>query len=127
MPWFMIASFAMPMSLQPGDDALQIADEFPPAVHRPLIIGFLVGTEAGLLHAHERSAACRDQCPYDDALKPHRAPAIGELFIWFDDQDFGIDHAVPIGHRCGAETEFMAHNWLEVAVHQPLLDQMTLR
>ena len=69
----------------------------------------------------------RNQGPNDDAHQPHGVPAIGELLVGFDDQNFGIDYAVPIGHGCGAEIEPMAHDGLEVVVHQPLLDQRTLR
>jgi hypothetical protein len=85
----------MPTLLQPGDNSFQATDELLPAVVRALIVSFLIGSEARLLHAHERSAACRDQRPNDDALQPQSVPAIGELLVWFDDQDFAIDYAVP--------------------------------
>jgi hypothetical protein len=56
--------------LQPGDNSFQASDEFPPAVVRALIGGLLIGTEARVLHAQERSAFCGDQRPDDDALEP---------------------------------------------------------
>jgi hypothetical protein len=54
---------------------------------------------------------------------PQSAPAIGKLFVRFDDHDLAIDYPVPIAHGGGAKIELMANHRLEVIVHQPLLDQ----
>ena len=59
--------------LQPGDNSFQGSDELLPTVVRAVIVGLLIGTEARLLHAHERSAARYDQRPNDDALQPQKS------------------------------------------------------
>ena len=61
---------SMPTLLQPGDNSFQATDELLPAVVRAFVGGLLIETEARLLHAHERSAAFRDQRPDDDAVEP---------------------------------------------------------
>ncbi len=38
--------------LQPGDNSFQATDELLPTVLSALIVGLLIGTEAGLHHAH---------------------------------------------------------------------------
>jgi hypothetical protein len=60
--------FSPILRLLPRDNSFQATDELLAAVVRALIVGLLIGTEARLLHAHERSATCRDQRPNDDAL-----------------------------------------------------------
>src|ERR1700687_5301782 len=120
-------AFSMPTLLEPGDNSFQATDELLPAVVRALVGMLLIRPEARLLHAHERSAARRKQRPNDDALQPQSVPAIRELLVGFDDQDFGIDYAVPLGHGCGAEIKPMAQDGLEVVFHQPLFNQRTLR
>ena len=69
----------------------------------------------------------RCQRPCDHAPHPQCAPAIGELLVGFDDQDFTLDDAIPIGHGGGAKTKSMAHRRLEVVIHQPFLDQSAFR
>src|SRR6516162_4539990 len=66
------------------------ADVPLPAVVCALTVGFVFGSEARLLHAHETAALRRRQCPGDDGLQStrrlfaRRVPAIGEAMIGFD-------------------------------------------
>ena len=55
----------------PATTRSRATDELLPTVVRALIVGLLIGTEARLLHAHERSAACRNQRPDNDAPQPN--------------------------------------------------------
>src|SRR5208337_5468962 len=85
------------VSVHTRDHSFQVADKLLPAVARALIGGVLVGTEARVLHTHKRSAFGRDQRPFDDTPQSEGTPAIRDLFVGFDDLDFAIDYAVPIG------------------------------
>jgi len=51
------------MLLQLGDNSFRVTDELLPAVGRALIVGLLIGTEAGLLHA-QMSTGFPDSCPH---------------------------------------------------------------
>ena len=113
-----VAFFMVTFYCSSATTRAQLADEALPAIAGAFVVGLLVGTEAGLLHAYERSAFCWSQGPDDGALQSHGAPAIGELFVGFDDQDFAVDDAVPAGHGCGAEIEFVADDGLEVVVQE---------
>src|ERR1700677_1146834 len=114
--------FSMPPLWKFGDHSFQATEELLPAVLRSLIVCFLIGTEAGMLHAHQRSVFGRNQCENDYGPLPESSPAIGKLFLRFDHQNFAVDDAVPIRHRLGAQSKLMAHGWLEVVFHQPLFN-----
>src|SRR5262252_1807364 len=119
-------------SVEPRDHPFQPANETLPPVTRTLVEALVFRPEARLLHAHEDAALCRRQRPGNDGpqsvrcLLAGRVPAIGEPFTGFHDQNLA-DDAVPLWHRLGAEIESVAHDRLEIVLHQPLLDQRTLR
>src|SRR6516165_8988784 len=59
--------------------------------------------------------------PSDDTLETIGRPRVGQRFVRLDCQDLTVDSA-PV---C-AKIETVAHDRLEVVLHQPLLDQRTL-
>src|SRR5271170_5378778 len=83
MPGFMIASSSMPALFEAVDNLFQVADELLPAPLGALVVGFLIGTETGLLQTHMGSGAgwCQRKC--DDGPLPQGAPGVGERLAGF--------------------------------------------
>src|SRR5262249_17463416 len=49
-------------------------------------------------------------------------PRVGQRFLRLDGEDLAVQYAAPVS----AKIETVTHGWLEVILHQPLLDQMWL-
>src|SRR6185312_4654377 len=50
-------------------------------------------------------------------------PSVGQRFVRLDGEDLAVQHAAPVS----AKIEPVAHDRLEVVLHEPLLDQVRLR
>ncbi len=53
----------------------------------------------------------------------HKIPGVGQRLVRLDGEDLAVQHAAPVS----AKVETVTHDWLEVVLHQPLLDQVWLR
>src|SRR6185369_12967844 len=105
--------------IYPRQDLLQVCKELRPAVLSALIGLLLIRLEALLLHAQVGSRACRGESPRDDTLETIGAPGVRQRLVRLYGQDLTVD-SPPVG----AEIETVIHDRLEVAFHQPLLDQV---
>src|SRR6202000_2683488 len=86
----------------------------------------LIRPEARLLHAQVSARARWGESPRDDALKAIGYPRVRQRLIWLDDMDLTVDNDVHVRFGSSLKIEAMAYNWLEVVLHQPLLDQVWL-
>src|SRR4030095_14103336 len=82
----------------------------------------LVRPESQLLHAQMGSRARRGESPGDDTFEAKPIPPVGQRLFRLDRQDLAVDTAPG-----RAEMETVAHDRVEVALHEPLLDQVRLR
>src|SRR5580658_9735034 len=114
------------MLFEPGDNSFQAIDDLLPAVLRALIVGLLIGTEAGLLHAHVSTRIGWCQRKRDDGLDAQSAPGVRKSPAGFHGEYLAVNDAVPVRHRFPAQSERMTRNWLKVILHEPLLHQRAL-
>lgn len=106
---------------EPGQYAIQVAEEEIPTVVGPLVIVFLIRAEAGLLHPQERPVGRRRQGPRDDRFEAAGNPLADVPFVRktlprLDGQDLTIDDSVPLRHRISAKLERAADDRLKVVL-----------
>src|SRR5580658_1558092 len=109
-------------SRQACHDAFEGCEELLPAVFGALIGLLLIRPEARMFHAQAGSRARRGESPGDDTLETQGSPRIRQRFVRLDCRDLTVDSA-PIA----AQIETVAHDRVEVVLHEPLLDQVWLR
>src|SRR5215469_6965880 len=109
-------------SIYPRQYLLQVCKELLPPALGTLIVLRLIRPEARLLHAQVGPRARRGEGPSDDTFQIIGLPLVRQRFVRFDRQHLTVDSA-PV---C-AKIETVAHDWLEVVLHKPLLDQVWLR
>src|SRR6266478_2237865 len=112
----------MPASIYPRQYLLQGRKELLPPALGALVGLLLIRPEARLLHAQVGPRARRGESPSDDTLETVGRPRVRQRFVRLDCQDLTVDSA-PV---C-AKIETVAHDRLEVVLHEPLLDQVWLR
>src|SRR6195256_1834654 len=110
------------ISLYPRQDLLQRRKELLPPALGALVGLLLIRPEAPLLHAQVGPRARRGESPSDDTLETIGRPRIRQRFVRLDCLDLTVDSA-PV---C-AKIETVAHDRLEVVLHEPFLDQVWLR
>src|SRR3981189_2573732 len=109
-------------SVYPRQGLLQVCKELLPSVLGALVGLLLIRPEARLLHAQVGPRARRGESPSDDTLQTIGTPRVRQRFVRLDCLDLAVDNA-PV---C-AKIETVAHDRLEVVLHEPLLDQVWLR
>src|SRR6202049_2993531 len=109
-------------SAYPRQDLLQFRKELLPSALGALVGLLLIRPEARLLHAQVGPRARRGESPSDDTLETIGNPRVRQCFVRLDCLDLAVNSA-PV---C-AKIETVAHDRLEVVLHQPLLDQVWLR
>src|ERR1700737_2509810 len=109
-------------SIYPRQDLLQVCKELLPPVLGALVVLRLIRPEARLLHAQVCPRARRGESPSDDTFETIGTPRVRQRFVRLDCQDLTVNNA-PV---C-AKIETVAHDRLEVVLHEPLLDQVLLR
>src|SRR5580700_5292116 len=109
-------------SLRPRQDLLQGRKELRPSALGALVGLPLIRPEARLLHAQVGPLARSGESPSDDALETIGTPRVRHRFVRLDRQDLTVNNA-PV---C-TKIETVAHDRLEVVLHEPLLDQVWLR
>src|ERR1700730_10547379 len=109
-------------SVYPRQDLLQGGKEPLPPALGALVGLLLIRPEARLLHAQAGPRARRDESPSDDTLETIGAPRVRQRFVRLDCLHLAVNSA-PV---C-AKIETVAHDRLEVVLHEPLLDQVWLR
>src|ERR1700674_3642985 len=109
-------------SVYPRQDLLQVCKELLPPALGALVVLRLIRPEARLLHAQVGPRARRGESPSDDTLETIGTPRVRQRFVRLDCQDLTVDNA-PV---C-AKIETVAHDRLEVVLHEPFLDQVWLR
>src|SRR6202171_2982367 len=114
------ASLTASVWLRP--DLLQVRKELRPPELGALVGLLLIRPEARLLHAQVGPRARRGESPGDDTLETIGRPCVRQRFVRLDRQDLTVDSA-PVR----AKIETVVHDRLEVALHEPLLDQVWLR
>src|ERR1700682_2517396 len=107
--------------MNPRQYLLQGRKELLPPALGALVGLLLIRLEARLLHAHVGLRARRGESPSDDTLETKGRPRVRQRFIRLDCQDLTVNNA-PV---C-AKIETVVHDRLEVVLHQPLLDQVSL-
>src|ERR1700676_193615 len=107
--------------MNPRQYLLQGRKELLPPALGALVGLLLIRLEARLLHAHVGPRARRGESPSDDTLETKGRPRVRQRFIQLDCQDLTVNNA-PV---C-AKIETVVHDRLEVVLHQPLLDQVSL-
>src|SRR5271154_7142942 len=111
-----------PTSIYPRQYRLQGRNEPLPSAFGALVGLLLIRSEARLLHAQVGPCAGWGECPGDDTLETIGRPCVGQRFVRLDGHYLTVDSA-PVR----AKTETVVHDRLKVVLHEPLLDQMTLR
>src|ERR1700733_14994865 len=106
-------------SIRPRQDLLQSSKELLPPEPGTVEGLLLIRPEARLLHAQVGSRARGGERPGDDTLETIRRPRVGQRFVWLDCHYLTAD-STPVR----AKVEAMVHDSLEVALHEPLLDQV---
>src|SRR6202048_2213656 len=109
-------------SVYPRQDLLQVCKELLPPVLGALVGLLLIRPEARLLHAQVGPRARRGESPSDYTLETIGRPRVRQRFVWLRRQDLTVNSA-PV---C-AKIETVAHDRLEVVLHEPLPDQVWLR
>src|SRR5262245_30045453 len=109
-------------SIYPRQYLLQGRKEPLPPALGALVGLLLIRSEARLLHAQVGPRARWAESPSDDTLEAIGRPRVRQRFVRLDCQDLTVDSA-PV---C-AKIETVAHDRLEVVLHEPLLDQVWLR
>src|ERR1700720_2368300 len=109
-------------SVYPRQYLLKRSDEPLPPALGALVGLLLIRPEARLLHAQVGPRARRGESPSDDTLETIGTPRVRQRFVRLDCLDLTVDSA-PV---C-AKIEAVAHDRLEVVLHEPLLDQVWLR
>src|SRR5262249_900000 len=100
----------------------------PPCLGAPVCL-LLIRPEARLLHAQVGARARRSERKSHHALQIEgrvvvgKIPSVGQRPVRLDREDLAVQHAAPVA----AQIEAVAHGWLEVVLHEPLLDQVWLR
>src|SRR4051794_11110923 len=120
-PLKMSRSATRQTSIYPCQDLLQGCKESRQPALGALVVPLLIRPEARLLHAQVGPRARRGESPSDDTLKIKDPPGVGQRFVRLDCQDLTVNNA-PV---C-AKIETVAHDRLEVVLHEPLLDQVWL-
>src|ERR1700676_1585187 len=108
-------------SIYPRQYPLQGRKEMLPPVLGAVVGLLLIRPEARLLHAQVGPRARRGESPSDDTLETIGTPRVRQRFVRLDCLDLAVDSA-PV---C-AKIETVAHDRLEVVLHEPLLDQVWL-
>src|SRR5436190_19089552 len=67
------------------------------------------------------------ESPGDDTLEAKGRPRVGQRPVRLDFQDLTVDHDARVGFRVPAKFEAVTGDWLEIVLHEPLLDQVRLR
>src|ERR1700736_2376733 len=109
-------------SIYPRQYLLQFRKELLPPVLGALVGLLLIRPEARLLHAQVGPLTRSCESPSDDTLETIGTPRVRHRFVRLDCQDLTVNSA-PV---C-AKIETVAHDRLEVVLHEPLLDQVWLR
>src|SRR5712671_784780 len=109
-------------SICPRQDLLQVRKELLPPELGALVGLLLIRPEARLLHAQVGPRARRCESPSDDTLETIGTPRVRQRFVRLDCLDLTVDSA-PV---C-AKIETVVHDWPEIVLHEPLLDQVWLR
>src|SRR5215813_6180214 len=108
-------------SIRPRQDLLQVCKEALPPVLGALVGLLLIRPEARLLHAQVGPGGRRRESPGHHTLESVGRPCVGQRLVRLDRQDLTVD-----GAPVGAKIETMAHDSLEVVLHEPLPDQVWL-
>src|SRR6201997_3648236 len=106
-------------SIYPRQYLLEVRKELLPPALGALVVLRLIRPEARLLHAQVGPRARWSERPSDDTLQIIGRPRVRQRFVRLDFQDLTVDSA-PV---C-AKIETVAHDGLEVVLHQPLRDQV---
>src|SRR3984893_11830834 len=114
-------------SIYPRQYLLQGRKELLPPALGALVGLRLVRPEAGLLHAQAGPRFRRGESPSDDTLETIGRPRVRQRFVRLDYQDLTLDNDVQVRLRIPAEIEAVTHDWREVVLHEPVLDQLWLR
>src|SRR5258708_40063883 len=115
-------------SIYPRQDLLQVCKELLPPVPGAPVGLLLIRPEARLLHAQVRPRARWSERKFHHTPKivgrivVHKIPGVGQRLVRLDGQDLAVQHAAPVS----AKVETVTDDWLEVVLHQPLLDQVWL-
>src|SRR6266496_2927402 len=109
-------------SVYPRQYLLQGRKELLPPALGALVGLLLIRPEARLLHAQAGPRARRGESPSDDTFETKGIPRVRQRFVRLDCQDLTVNNAP----AC-AKIETVAHDRLEVVLHEPLLDQVWLR
>src|SRR5580700_7434196 len=110
------------VSVQPCGHPFKGREELLPPALGALVGLLLIRPEARLLHAQVGPRARWGESPSDDTLETIGRPRVRQRFVRLDCHYLTVDSA-PV---C-AKIETVVHDRLEVVLHEPLLDQMTLR
>src|SRR5579859_3288187 len=110
------------ISIHPRQHLLKVGKELLPSVLGALVGLLLIGPEPDLLHAQAGPGARWRESPGHHTLETIGRPRVGQRLVRLDRHDLTLDSA-PVG----AKIETVVHGWLEVVLHQPLLDQVRLR
>src|SRR5664279_3206219 len=116
----------VPASIYPRQYLFQGRKVLLPAVSGAVIGLRLVRPEARLLHAQQCPRKRRGEGPGHDTLETIGRPGVRQRFVRLDGQDLAVDDDAHVGLRGLSKIEAVIHEWLEVVLHQPLLDQMRL-
>src|SRR4030088_2968973 len=114
-------------SIYPRQDLLQGRKEPLPPALGALVGLLLIRPEARLLHAQVGPRFRRGESPSDDTLETIGRPRVRQRFVRLDYQDLTGHTDVQVRLRITAEIEAVTHDWREVVLHEPVLDQLWLR
>src|SRR5262245_12111737 len=112
----------------PPQDLLQLFKELLPPGFGAAEGLLLIRPETRLLHAQVSPCARWGEREGHHALQivgrivVLEVPGVGQRFVRLDREDLAVQHAAPVS----AKIETVTHGWLEVILHQPLLDQVWL-
>src|SRR5262249_31782147 len=116
-------------SVCPRQDLLQLREELlPPRFGAPEGL-LLIRPETHLLHAQVGPRGRRRERKGHHTLQivgrivVRKSPCVRQRSVRLDGEDLAVKHAAPVA----AKIEAMAHDWLEVALHEPLLDEVWSR
>src|SRR5262245_42579653 len=113
----------------PHQDLLKLRKELLPSRLGAPVGLLLIRPEARLLHAQVGARARWSERKSHHAFEiegrvvVRKIPSVGQRSVRLDGEDLAVQHAAPVA----AQIEAVAHGWLEVVLHKPLLDQVWLR
>src|SRR5262249_14731383 len=122
-------SAAHQTSICPRQELIQLREELLPSRIGAAVGLLLIRPEPRLLHAQVsprarwRERKGHDTLQIESWIVVRKIPSVGQRSVRLDGKDFAIQYAAPVS----AKIEAVAHDWLEVVLHQPLLDQVWLR